>query len=132
MATTEVELFGTDIAFQGDFGVTSTGDLDRIAGLANYREAVMRRILTSPGAIIHRPKYGVGLKNYVNGINSLSRQQNLALKIQEQLLDDPRTEKFLGLRVDSSDASMGLVKITVRVQPVGYSEISVSVSTGGI
>lgn len=132
MASSAVELYGTDIAFKGDFVVTATGDLDKISALDNLKDAIMRRIFTSPGAIVHRPNYGVGLKNYLNGINSLSRQQSLAGKIKEQLEQDERIEKVLGVRVEQSAAVEGLVKVFVRVQPVGYAEISVSVSSEGI
>ncbi len=126
------ELYGKDVAFKSDFVRSATGDLDTIDGLSNLKEALIRRVLTQPGSIIHRPDYGVGLKNYLNGLNSISTQQKLALKIQEQVEKDERVEQFLGLRVEESEAIEGKVVLTIRVKPVGYSEQSIVIPQGGI
>jgi phage baseplate assembly protein W len=132
VATSEVQTFGTDLAFDSDLEVTPTGDLDTISGLANFREAVLRRIFTSPGSVIHRPNYGVGLKSYLNNINSLSRQQALLVALQTQLPLDPRVDSVTSLSVNSDDDTPGQVTIVVSVQPVGYTEIAVALNVGGI
>lgn len=129
MATAD-EVYGRDLAFTTDFVRSASGDLDTISGLPNLKEAIIRRIMTVPGSVIHRPTYGVGLRNFVNNLNSIGIQQRLAASIREQLLQDPRIEKFLGLRVSESDTTAGLVTIVVRVQPVGYAELSVTVTEG--
>ncbi len=116
------DLLGTDIAHKSDLLVTPGGDLDTITGLANVKEALFRRLMTSPGTLAHRPNYGVGLKNYQNAPNSLSVQRELAGKIQEQFEQDPRVEGVLGVSVGYSDDNPGLVTLTVRVKIVGYSE----------
>lgn len=127
MASSEEETFGRDIAHDNDFVRTATGDLDTIAGLDNYKQAVLRRIVTMPGSIIHRPNYGVGLKRYAGCLNTIAKQQELAAEIKQQIEQDPRTDKFLGLRVEAPDRTPGLIKIWVRVQPVGYTETTVEV-----
>lgn len=125
MATAE-EIYGRDIAFKRDFVPTASGDLDTIEGLANVKEAIIRRILTTPGGIIHRPEYGVGLKDFQNGLNTISAQRELAARLQEQLPQDPRVERVLSLSVSSEDDRPDLVKIIVRVQLVGYGEQTLS------
>ncbi len=75
------EFLKTDIAHKGDFVETPSGDLDVISGLDNVKEALFRRLITTPGSIIHRPGYGVGLKNWQNALNTLENQRKLAVKI---------------------------------------------------
>jgi phage baseplate assembly protein W len=116
------EFYGKDIAFKGDLVLTASGDLDTIDGLENVKDALLRRLVTTPGSLIHRPTYGVGLKDFLNGINSRTMRERLANRIQEQFEQDPRVEKVLGLSVTSDDFSPELVKINVRVKLVGYEE----------
>lgn len=131
MATAE-ETYGVDIAFKGDFVKTASGDLDTSAGLDNLKDSILRRLFTTPGAVIHRPTYGVGLGSYVNSLNSIGIQRKLANLIQEQLEQDPRIESFIGLRVESPDDNDSMVKILVRVKPVGYDEQTLTITTGGV
>lgn len=121
MATAE-EIYGRDIAFKGDFIASAAGDIETIAGVENVKDAILRRLVTQPGSLVHRPNYGVGVKDFQNRLNSISTQRELAQRISEQLPQDPRVEKVVGMRVESEDMSPELVKIILRVQLVGYGE----------
>lgn len=122
MATLD-EVFKRDIAFKGDFVLTPTGDIDVISGLENLKQALFHRIITSPGSLVHRPTYGVGIKDYLNGPASLSLQTELARRIQEQLILDPRVEEVLGVGFSFTDSRPDLTRIVVRVKPRGYDEL---------
>jgi phage baseplate assembly protein W len=126
------DIYLRDLAFSNDFVLSPKGDLDTRTGLDNLRDAIYRRIVTVPGSIVHRPDYGVGLPLYVGSLNSLGRQQKLAAIIKEQLERDDRVEEFLSLRVEQSSSVEGMVKITVRVKPVGYTEQAITIQSGGI
>jgi hypothetical protein len=118
--------FLKDVAFKDDLVATAAGDLDTAEGLTNVKEALFRRLITSPGGIIHRPDYGVGIKKYLGAINSLDVRRRLALEIQEQFLQDERVEEITGISFDSDDDYTGMVTITVRVKLVGYDEQSLT------
>lgn len=121
MATIE-ELMQTDLAFGEDYSVTPTGDIDTIKGLANVKQALFHRLTTEQGSLIHRPTYGVGLKQYQNAPNTLASKRSLALKIQEQFLQDDRIEEVTGISINSDDLSPSKVVIVVRVKVKGYDE----------
>lgn len=123
MATIE-EFLKRDIAHKGDFLVTSTGDLDTISGLENVQNALFHRLITSPGSLIHRPNYGVGIKDFQNSINDIENQRRLALRIQEQYELDPRVEEVLGVRVDVGDLTPEKIIVTVRYNVLGYGEVT--------
>lgn len=126
--STEVEVFQTDIAFKADFVKTASGDLDRAEGLANFKEAILRRCVTVRGALVHRPNYGIGIQRYLGKLNSIAAQQQLAQEIREQLEADERTEKVTGIQVKLDDNNPFKVVIIVRVKPVGYDEVAISIT----
>lgn len=121
MATIE-ETLGRDFAFTTDLVRSPTGDLDTITGLPNIRQALLHRLMTVPGSLIHRPLYGVGVKQFQNAPSSLAVLRSLAIRIQEQFMQDPRVEKVEGVRVVRDDYSPELVYIIIRVKIVGYGE----------
>lgn len=123
MATIE-EFLKTDISFKSDFVPTPSGDLDIIAGLDNLKEALFRRLLTTPGSLIHRPTYGVNIKKFQNSVSNLDGQRKLALAIQEQFKQDERVESVLGIQVKIDDKAPDRIEILVRVNVVGYGETS--------
>lgn len=121
MASIE-EVLGRDIAHKSDFLLTATGDLDTLSGLENVKQALYRRLLTSPGSLIHRPNYGVGIKDFQNAPAGLETQRQLALRIQEQFEQDPRIESVLGVRLDVNDLFPEMTEVIVRVRVRGYDE----------
>lgn len=116
----------TDFAFKSDFVVTPTGDLELLSGLENLKDALFRRLVTTPGALIHRPEYGVGLKNYQNAINGIENQRRLAGTIKEQFEQDPRVEKVTGVSFNVDDNKPDTIKVNCSVSVVGYGETGFS------
>lgn len=104
------------------FSVTSGGDVGTISGLANLKRALMHRLLTVPGTLVHRPSYGVGIGQYQNAPSSFSIQQKLAHLIQEQFQQDPRVKEISSVGVSSQDGTPQQTVIKVFITPVGYTE----------
>ena len=118
----ESAIYGKDIAFKEDLIRTASGDFETVEGIANLKEALFRRLVTVPGSLVHRPDYGVGVKLFQNALNSLDNRRKLALRIREQYARDPRVQSINGISIEADDNQEGMIKITVRVQPVGYGE----------
>lgn len=116
------EILLTDIQFQNDFVKSTSGSLQTISGLANLKQALFSRLITVPGTLVHRPTYGVGLKNYQNALSSFTQQTILANKIQEQFLQDPRVADVTAVSIDTTDDKPELTKINVSVIPIGYTD----------
>lgn len=130
MATAE-EIYKRDLAFQSDFVKTATGDLDTQTGVKNYKDALFRRLITTPGSLVHRPDYGVGIKSYRNEISSITTRQKIARIIKQQFENDPRTIEVSSVGIVADDLQPELTKIHVRVQAVGYGELQVEFSPFG-
>jgi phage baseplate assembly protein W len=121
------EVLKTDLYHDRDLVKTEIGgDIQTLSGLENMKAALLRRLMTEPGTVIHRPLYGVGMKQFQNASMTLSNQRAIALKINEQFIRDERVEKVLGVSINSSDTRPELLTIVVRVKLVGYEEQELS------
>lgn len=116
------DALGTDLAHVGDLVRTPGGDLGKISGLANLKNALFHRLMTVPGSLAHRPSYGVGVGLYQNAPNSFGVQQKLTGIIQEQFAQDPRVEEVTSVSLASDDITPQLTKLAVFVKVVGYSD----------
>lgn len=116
------EFLKRDIAFKSDLVQTASGDLDVIAGLDNLKEALFRRLITTPGAVIHRPEYGCNLKAFQGSLANLENQRRLAQTIKEQFELDTRVEVVTGVSFNVDDNKPDMVKVNVKVSVRGYGE----------
>lgn len=120
------EFLKRDIAFKEDFVKTASGDIDKIAGLPNLKEALFRCLITTPGSIIHRPGYGVGIKKFQGSLNSFDNQMTLATLIKQNFEQDPRVEKVTGVSYNVDDNKPDMIEVICKVSVVGYGETSMS------
>jgi phage baseplate assembly protein W len=123
---TLLEVFKTDLVHKSDFLKSATGDIGKISGLENYKNALFHRLVTTPGSLIHRPLYGVGVKEFQNAPPTLANQRKLAGRINEQFMQDPRTEKVVSVAINFNATSPERMVITVRVKPKGYDEATLT------
>lgn len=112
-----------DISHVRDMSSTASGDLTRIEGVPNLTNALYHRLITTPGSLIHKPGYGVGLKDFQNTINQLSRQRQLAARIEAQFKLDPRVDQVLGVLVNYDELNPSQTTIRVRVKALGLEDI---------
>lgn len=120
------EFYGTDLAHIGDYVVSASGDFDTLSGLANLKQALFHRLMTQPGSLVHRPSYGVGIKNFENSISTAANRSEISTRIREQFMQDPRVEEVNGVMFKTSDSRPDMTEILVRVKPKGYDEIQAS------
>lgn len=108
---------------QGTLLESASGDLDTVRGLSNLKQALYHRLITRKGTLIHRPDYGVGIKDYQNAVGSLSTHRRLAQAIDEQFRQDFRVLDVTNVAINQDITNPGLFKIVVTVQTAGYAEL---------
>lgn len=123
---TILEIYRKDLACNGDFVKTASGDLDAIQGVENVRQALFGRLVASKGSLIHRPDYGVGIKDFQNSISSIQKQMQLSNRIVEQFSRDPRVEKVLEVSINYKDRTPERVELNIKVRLVGYGDTTLS------
>lgn len=120
--STEEAVYLRDIAFKGDLVATASGDLDTIAGRQNVHDALLRRLVTAPGSLIHRPDYGVGINRYQNSLGGLETRRRLAALIKDQFERDDRVDEVVAVSFSADDQEPEKTEIKVRVKLVGLGE----------
>lgn len=116
------EFYLKDLAHTGDLLASPSGDLQAVNGVANMRQALFRRLLTVPGSLVHRPNYGVGIKNFTNAPNSFDNQRKIANRIKEQFEQDFRVAEVVGVEISNPPTFPERLTIRTRVRLEGVDE----------
>jgi phage baseplate assembly protein W len=124
--------FLVDLLHNGDFSNNERGDLQTIAGRDNLRQAIFHRLITVAGTVIHRPEYGIGIKQYQGVISSLDKQRELALKIREQIEQDTRIESVDSVKFtqDTNNAE-GKFYVHIKITASGVGELDETINPFG-
>lgn len=112
---------GVDIYF-GEQGmlVSSTQDWSRVSGATSLRLYLYRRLITSPGDIKARPRWGCGLRRALRKPFTSALRAELIARMTEQLPDDPRVRRLLeaGLERDTYQG-VPIFRAPVIVESIG-------------
>lgn len=120
------EFYLTDLVHSGTLLESASGDLETITGLTNLQQALFHRLITIRGSLIHRPEYGVGIKQYQNAVGSLATQRKIAAEIDEQFRQDFRVQDVLSVNIVQDKNESGKFTVTVKVQTAGYTEAALT------
>lgn len=107
------DLFVTNNGWFGDLQLTPSGDLQTVDGSLQGQQRVIRRVLTSPQALVFHPTYGFGLPLRIG--------QSLPASTLTGLL---RAQMFQENAVSQSPPPT----VTVQETPVGSGQIYANVS----
>lgn len=115
------EQYLTDIAHFRDVKRAPRGDIDKISGVANVQEALLRRLMTQPGSLIHRPDYGVGIKDFQDAVFTIDNQRILAARVTEQFEKDFRVDEVRSMSVaqDRNIPEQVIIYVKVRLRGLG-------------
>lgn len=100
----------------GTIRPSPSGDVPSLSGRDNLSRAIMRRLVTQPGSLVHRPTYGCGVLGYVGLANSPAVRSKLANAIRANLLQDRRLKDVsVSLAVGAADDPSATGTITVTL-----------------
>jgi len=100
-----------------DLVTTAAKDLAIVEGEDCLRQALIRRIITTPGEWATLPEYGCGARLYIKARNTPATRAELAERIRAQLSREPRVERVQTVSIQTTD--QGGLKINVIVVPRG-------------
>lgn len=125
----QLDRFGKDVFFDGDFAVNSRGDYVTIEGLPALRASILRRLVTRPGELRARPEYGVGVNDFVKKPATASTFDNLRVAIIDQLAFETRIDSVddVAIRTVGSGISI-VIRIsvsgrTITFQPFNFNDV---------
>ncbi len=103
---------------RADVLTTPAGDLRIAEGREALKQAVIRRIITSPGDWALLPGYGAGARDFIKERNTQANRDELAGRIKAQLLQEPRIERVESVVVSQLEDTQGIT-INVVIVPKG-------------
>lgn len=114
------DFYKIDLLHNGDFVAAPNGDFSLAKGSVNLRQALFHRLITNQGTLVHRPQFGVGVKNFQNKTGSISKQKELAAIIREQFEQDERVEELVSVKIKNLNID-GQFEVTYKVRVSGGS-----------
>lgn len=111
-----------DIKHKDDFVRTTSGNLELEDGLDNMKTQLLRRLITVPGSIVHRPDYGVGIHQFQNVTLTLAVKESIALAIRSNFEDDPRVVTVNSVSFDREGDKPDTFIVLVNAELVGFGE----------
>lgn len=116
--------YGVDLAFDGDLKRTGAADLALTSGSDGIRGALMRALITEPGEIFWRPRYGVGLTSLINQSITAELLAEIEVRVRNSFEEEPDVDELENLDVSSNMSNLIDIQVAVRlrgapVAPVG-------------
>jgi hypothetical protein len=109
-------LYGVDLFFQqGDFLLQGNGDVRLTRGLGAFKANFARSLVTPPGDIFWRPRYGIGLVEFLNARATAGTIYEMKARIQTSLSENAAIEEISRNDVLVSRDPIGLIEIFVDI-----------------
>lgn len=117
---TEINFFGVDLLFSDDLKLTGSGDYATIEGLPALKQAILIRLITTPGEYALYPTFGCGLRQFVKKRAAQSDRDALRQLIIDQLSQEERIQSVEEVIVENvTSGTMTGVKISLRIIALG-------------
>lgn len=111
-----------------DLGETTTGDLTTVSGSANVQQALVRRLLRAPGALLWAPQYGGGLPLQLERINTPTQRVLAAQLGAANLAQDTRVTKA-SIQIGASGSRSQRVQLQIFAELSTGQSLQVSTQT---
>lgn len=114
-------LFGRDVRFRTDYTVTPSKDYGVVDELEAVKQSVFHEAQTSPGELVFRPDYGMGISDAVKKARSQSLIDQMQNRIRERLAANPRISAIHEVLVEpvTTDDGKPGTRILIRVEAGG-------------
>jgi hypothetical protein len=123
----EAEAWGEDTDWLSPQGLTPSGDLPAVRGVAALRHDLAALAHLSPGELVHRPAAGMGLAGRVNGSASDAELDEAAGAASVAYRNDPRVAA--AECTATREPAAGRVRLDARVMPAALTGESIALAT---
>jgi phage baseplate assembly protein W len=105
---------------QCELSANTYGDIRTVTGLANLRQALLLRLMTPEGTLLHHPDYGSRIHEILGTPGTYNQLQKLQIELERTFRADSRVED-----VTVSDVVLDgeLLQATITVKPIGLDQV---------
>lgn len=125
----EVDLLEGGIA---ELTSTSKGDLKTVKGLKNLQQAIILRLATPKGSLLHHPNYGCDVYKYLGERDTYSSRTKIRIEIEKAVKCDYRVQDC---EIETFTVHDGIVNVSLIITPIGIMdiiELQINLSKDGI
>lgn len=116
-ATEFINLSDTE---QGEMIADRYGDLKTVKGIQNLRQALIMRLMTPEGGLLHHPDYGSRFHLLLGQAGTPNNLQKVKIEIERCLRADPRVDDVI---VSSVQLNGDIATATIAVKPIDIDQI---------
>ncbi len=124
-----VALTETEIA---EFDADVYGDLKTVRGIKNYKQALIMRLATPEGALLHHKDYGSRLHMLVGDKGTFETVHKIKIEVERVIRSDARTDD---INFESVSLEGDTLFLKLAIKPVGFDVafmLSLTLGEGGL
>lgn len=105
---------------QAEMTADSYGDLHTVKGIKNLQQALLMRLMTPQGALLHHPDYGSQFHRLLGTLGSPTQLQKIKIELERVIRSDQRVED-----VTISDFTFdgNIINVSLQIKPIGLDQI---------
>lgn len=105
---------------QGEMEANNKGDLKTVRGVRNLKQALLMRLSTPLGGLLHHPLYGTELHDLLGVPNTYDNQQKIKIEIERTIRADKRVKDIV---IDKFGLEKDTIKVEIKITAIGLDEI---------
>lgn len=124
-----VDMFYGEVAEMSGDG---KGDIKLAKGFDNLRQAILLRLATPRGSLLHHPEYGTWIYDHLGVKDTHENREKIKVEIQRVIMEDRRVEE---VTIEKFYIENSVCYVYVKIQPIDVREVinlGITMDTTGI
>lgn len=117
---------------QAEMFADAHGDIRTVKGLRNLQQALLLRLMTPQGSLLHHPDYGSQIHDLIGKPETPNLLQKIKIELERTIRSDERVEDVVISDVTSEG---GVVRATIQIKPIGLDkmfELGLNLNLSGV
>lgn len=104
----------------GEFTSTNKGDLATVKGIDNLKQAIIIRLATPYGSLLHHPNYGTKLYKFIGERDTYENREKMKIEIERTIRCDRRVKD---ITIEAFSVIDGVVRVNIVITPITLSDV---------
>lgn len=114
------KVIGVSEGYEAELQADVNGDLKTVRGIQNLKQAIILRLLTPQGSLLHHPQYGSKLADLVGQKGSPGQLQKIRIEILRTVRSDSRVKDAV---IDELTLNGDILTVSMRIFVVGLDDV---------
>jgi phage baseplate assembly protein W len=106
--------------YQGEMEANNRGDLKTVKGIQNLKQAIMIRLCTPLGSLLHHPNFGSRIQEYLGQKDTFQNTYKIKLEIERVIRGDERVSDIV---IETFKLTFGRIDVNLKITAIGIDEV---------